>query len=578
MRLVELTSSRSTFKTVRFNRTGLSLVVGRHTAKQSKNIQATYNGVGKSLLVALLHYCLGANRNKPLEEHLEGWDFTLVFEHAGETHRITRTVGDETLAFDGGTMKVTSYRDALNELGIFELPGDVSTLAFRSLINFFLRPTRASYVAPDVPVSQWTPYQRVLYQSFLLGLDYHQAVQKHDAKKKLDEQIELANRYKKDKELREFYLGEKNAEVELASLREKIARLQESLAAFTVAKDYGERQVAADQLHTTILDARNEEAILASQLADIELAMTLRPDVTPDRVMRLYKEAEVALPASVAKRLEDVNLFHERLRENRLRRLELEKRRVLAEQLSWRQKRERWEVELDGLLQYLKAHRALDEYTENNRFLSELTAKARKIEDYLSLLSKYTDEAQRIKAEMGKATVQATEYLKGAKPHLDVLMDSFREYAREFYGDVPAGLVIRNNDGDNQVRFDIEARIENDAADGINQVRIFCFDLLLLRLQQRHRVGFLFHDSRLYSEMDPHQRLTLFRLAERVCREDGSQYIATVSEDQITSLQDLAGATFDRLFVTPRILELTDEPDGSGKLLGVQIEMKYEEG
>ena len=82
----------------------------------------------------------------------------------------------------------------------------------------------------------------MLYQSFLLGLDYLRAVQKHDSKKKLDEHLELANRYKKDKELREFYLGEKNAEVELATLRERIAKLQENLDALTVAKDYGDRQ------------------------------------------------------------------------------------------------------------------------------------------------------------------------------------------------------------------------------------------------------------------------------------------------------------------------------------------------
>jgi len=53
MRLIELTSSKSTFKTVRFNRTGLSLIVARHT---QKNLQATYNGVGKSLVITLLHY------------------------------------------------------------------------------------------------------------------------------------------------------------------------------------------------------------------------------------------------------------------------------------------------------------------------------------------------------------------------------------------------------------------------------------------------------------------------------------------------------------------------------------------
>jgi uncharacterized protein YydD (DUF2326 family) len=156
-------------------------------------------------------------------------------------------------------------------------------------------------------------------------------------------------------------------------------------------------------------------------------------------------------------------------------------------------------------------------------------------------------------------------------------METYRGFAREFYGNKAAGLIVRNNDkSENQIRYDIEARIEYDQADGINDVRIFCFDLLLLYFRQRHRMEFLFHDSRLFAGMDWHQRLTLFRLADRVTREHGWQYIATVNEDQIDSMKEEAGADFDRLFVQPRVLELTDEPDGSGKLLGIQVDMQYE--
>jgi len=412
----------------------------------------------------------------------------------------------------------------------------------------------------------------------LLGLDFYRVIQKHDAKKKLDEQIGLAKKYKDDKDLRDFYLGEKNAEMELASLKERIVKLEDDLSKFQIAKDYSEREAAANSLRLKIVEARNEEAILAARLADIELALTIRPDVTPDRVERLYTEAKIALPDAVTQRLIAVDAFHTRLRENRVKRLELEQKQAIAEQKKWLEKRTGLERELDYLLQYLNAHRALDEFTENNRYLSELSARKRKFEDYLALLDKYTNEAQRIRAEMGKATVETTEYLDGVKTHREYLMETFRGYVREFYGDVPAGLLVRNNDkDDNQIRYDIEARIEHDQADGINDVRIFCFDLLLLTLRQRHGVDFLFHDSRLFADMDWHQRLTLFRLANRVCEKNGWQYIATINEDHIESVRGAAGKEFDQLFVASRALELTDEPSGAGKLLGMQVDMKYDE-
>ena len=88
---------------------------------------------------------------------------------------------------------------------------------------------------------------------------------------------------------------------------------------------------------------------------------------------------------------------------------------------------------------------------------------------------------------------------------------------------------------------------------------------------------FLIHDSRLYAHLDPRQRFSLFRLADRVTREMDMQYIATVNEDMIDSVRPLAGDDFQRLFADPVVLELTDAPGGSGKLLGRQIDMSYED-
>ena len=54
MRLIRLSANRESFKPVMFNETGLTLIVGSKTKGGE-----TYNGVGKSLIVALLHFCLG---------------------------------------------------------------------------------------------------------------------------------------------------------------------------------------------------------------------------------------------------------------------------------------------------------------------------------------------------------------------------------------------------------------------------------------------------------------------------------------------------------------------------------------
>ena len=419
MRLIALTASQPSFKSVTFNRTGLTLIVGRHRTVRKTDLRKTYNGVGKSLIVALVNYCLGSDKNTHFDTHLPEWAFTLTFDHAGETHCITRTTGESRLVFDGEEITLPKYNERLKDLGAFAMPAEKTNfLTFRSLLAFFLRPKNASYVKYDYPQAKWTDYQSVLCQSFLLGLDYLCAVQKHEQKKRLDEQLGLADRYKKDKDLREFYLGEKNAEVELLELGAQIKRLEDDLAAFRVAENYAERQQKADAIHHQLTGHANEIVIHKNLLADLELALKIRPDVSPAQVIAVYEEASVALPTLVVKRLEDVQTFQRRLQENRSNRLN--KELVVIEQkiADLTQQSERLRKELDAELQFLNAHRALDEFAANNAQLSALRGREQRIKDYLQLLSQYTEEAQKVRAQMAQATVETNQYIRSARPHL----------------------------------------------------------------------------------------------------------------------------------------------------------------
>jgi len=59
MRLIELRANKDSFKTVKFNNKGMSLIVAKKRTDSEKN---TYNSVGKSLIVALIHFCLAAKK------------------------------------------------------------------------------------------------------------------------------------------------------------------------------------------------------------------------------------------------------------------------------------------------------------------------------------------------------------------------------------------------------------------------------------------------------------------------------------------------------------------------------------
>jgi len=551
MRLIELSSNKRSFKTVRFNPSGLSLIVGRHSGDQ-RDLTSTYNGVGKSLVVTLINYCLGSSKNDAFDEHLDGWEFTLKFEHRDKTYEVSRQPNNTKVEFNGTEMSITKFKKELAALDIFKFPAsDVKFLTFRSLLAFFLRSRRSSYVEYAKPVAKWTDYQSTLCQSFLLGLDTDRVIWKHEKKRRLDEQTALANRYKQDSELRSYYLGDRNAEVELVELEAEIKKVEANLAAFKVADDYAMRQENADSIHTRKLDTTNKQVLLRNQLGDIELALKIQPDVSPERLISVYEEAKVVLPELIGKRLEQVQDFYKRLHDNRKKRLAKERQEIEEDLAELNARAEDLSKLLDSELQYLNAHKALDEYTENNRYLSELISKKSRIEDYLNLLANYTEEAQKIKVEMGQANLETGKYLSGEKTvdWLSTLMETFRGFAQRLYGAIASGLVIKNDDGENQTRFKIDAHIPYDQADGINQGKIFCFDLLLLMLQQRHSVKFLFHDNRLFADMDPNQRYSLFQTAREISEANDFQYIASVNEDAVDSVREVAGEDFDDLFV-----------------------------
>jgi uncharacterized protein YydD (DUF2326 family) len=150
------------------------------------------------------------------------------------------------------------------------------------------------------------------------------------------------------------------------------------------------------------------------------------------------------------------------------------------------------------------------------------------------------------------------------------------EYAKRFYPKKKSGLVIKNNSGENLLRYTLEARIEDDSSDGVNEVRMFCFDWLILNCQVS-KIKFIAHDSRMYANMDPRQRETLFRIVYETCKQKDFQYICSINEDALESFESLMDAEeYKNIIKDNIILELNDDAPES-KLLGIQIDMDLED-
>jgi uncharacterized protein YydD (DUF2326 family) len=579
MRLLKLAANKSTFRTVIFRPEGLSLIVAEQQSDKSAQT-STYNGVGKTLLLELLHYCLGSSKRTAFEKHLKDWTFSLTIDVEGSQHTITRRADEPgEITLDQKEVSLPKLRDFLT-MAAFEANLNAQFLSFRSIIPRFIRSNRSAYVEFRYAVEGEAkdPYGSMLRTAFLLGLDLELAKTKYELRNRKQKLKETMKQLEQEP-LFSKLLAEDTVEIELTAFREQAARLEENLSNFRVAEDYHEIEREANRIKKQLDGHRREEVKLSEAIAQIDRSLQTKNDIPPQRVFNLYEEARAALPTSVQRTIEEVLSFQKELQSKRAYRLSRD-RQGLERELREEQDQVRGlSAQLDEKLKYLSEHRALDEYIAVSNELSEIKQKIVKLQESKALRDQVDHELKRIDLALAEENIKTDEYLEtSARPLIAEASDMFRSFTKELYGQRPSGLLVLNDDGDNQQRYRIDAHITADAAEGINEAKIFCVDMVLLSLRRGHRIQFLAHDSSLFGPVDPRQRLAVFRIADRVCRELRVQYIATLNRHDITSIEDqvpLEKAEWERLFGDSAVvLRLTDEKPEE-KLLGIDVDMDY---
>lgn len=577
MRLIELRANMESFHTITFNKVGVSII---RAIKVSEDKKSTYNSTGKSLLIYLIHFCLGSSENSELKEKLPGWVFTLEFQIDGKLYTATRNVDNQKIIIlDNEEYKLKDFNDFLQSKVFFNIPADFKYLSFRSLINRFIRPKKSSYDTYNCFQKDEKEFQELLNNAFLLGLDIEKISKKRELKEEWDNTKEKKKNIENDPVMREFFTGDsdkKKIDLEIVGLEKKIEKLSKSIADFKIAEDYDSIRKEADEISSELRKYKNRRTIIFMAINNIDKSLDIKPDIKAQDIQNLYEEANAIISDSIKKRFEEVENFNKKLLGNRKVRLIEEKKRF-EQQLN----------EIEGIIKrlgkqeneklyLLKSTGSLEEYAKLNEQFSQLQIKFSKLSDYKELLSSYNSKIDEIKEAFVKENSETNKYLKDNELLKKRNIEVFNSFAEQFYENKTSGIIIENNEGENQNRFNIEATIDSDSGDGVNNVKIFCFDWTLLKTQNNHNIKFVFHDSRLISEIDPRQIATMFYLSNLQSKEFGLQYIITANQKELDSLKiEMTEEEYKESIEDNIIEELTDESDES-KLLGITIDLNYE--
>jgi uncharacterized protein YydD (DUF2326 family) len=576
--------NHSSFKTVEF-RPGLNVVLADRTEGSGR--KDSRNGLGKSTLIEIIHFCLGGTipTAKGLgSRNIRGWAFSLELTLANKIITVTRNTDDRNqVVIYGDTtnwpiqpkqqeaQKVLSLENWKTVLGnlTFGLTIDNELKkykpTFRGLISYFIRRGREAFSTPFEHYSKQPGWDKQVNNAFLLGLAWEDAreLQLLKDKQKLITDIK---KLKKDTESGVAIgifgsLGELEAlkvQVE-AQLRER----KETLNNFRVAPQYYELETNVNLLTSQIHEATNQNIIEHKLLEFYQSSLDSEDEPRPDDVVRIYENAGVELPGLVIRRLEQVETFHRRLIENRREFLESEiqhLRREISSRESFIREKTNERAEL---LEVLKTHGALEEYTMLQEIYLDNVADLNEINKRIEELKQFENEKSTLKIEKEQLLQRARRDYEERNEQAERAINLFSTNSRFLYG-VPGTLVI--DVGSNGFNFRVDIRREG--SEGIDKMKIFCYDLMLAQLWSERDPSprILIHDSTMFDGVDERQVSSALQLADIESRRLGFQYICTLNSDMVPRSDFPLDFDFDS-FVR---LRLTDENEDGG-LLGISF-------
>lgn len=302
---------------------------------------------------------------------------------------------------------------------------------------------------------------------------------------------------------------------------------------------------------------RNGTALPPSQAALAE------DEPRPEDVVHIYANAGIELPGLVVRRLEEVEIFHRRLIENRREFLGSEikriKREIASRESFIREKTE----ERAELLEVLKTHGALEEHTMLQEIYLDDVANLNEINKRIEELKQFEEEKSTLKIEKEQLLQRARRDYGERNEQAERAINLFSTNSRFLY-DVPGTLVI--DVGSNGFSFRVEIR--RDGSEGIDKMKIFCYDLMLAQLWSERDPSprILIHDSTIFDGVDERQVSLALQLADRESRRLGFQYICTLNSDMVPRSEFPLDFDFNS-FVR---LRLTDESEEGG-LLGISF-------
>jgi uncharacterized protein YydD (DUF2326 family) len=353
-------------------------------------------------------------------------------------------------------------------------------------------------------------------------------------------------------------------EAQRIQLEQQTTDARQMLDTFKVHPQYESVQHNADRLTKEIHEWTNRNVTDRRRLSRYQ--ESIEEEYAPKNlsIERLYEESGLVFPDTVKRSLNEVRVFHHQILANRRKFLQNEMKRI-QKVINEREAQIRnLDEQRADVMEILQTHGALQEITKLQENYIELQGSLDRVQNRLKDVRDLKTKKHDIKAEKADLAWNAEQDHEQRKDVWSKAVVLFNEHSQALYKS-PGKLIIDVS----EKGYTYNVEIDRSGSEGIEKMKIFCFDLSVLQIQMQmgRGINFLIHDTLMYDSVDGRQRALALERAHEITTSLGGQYICTINSDMIPTKDFTDGFDFQQ-YVRLTLSDATP----SGSLLGIRFE------
>ena len=581
--IYSIKADQPSFKEIHF-KPGFNVILAERTKESTK--KDSRNGLGKSTLIEIIHFCLGGNKSETLNKtQVDDWTFTIELDLAGKRYSISRNTTDTNKIFIEGDCSQWSVLPTTDKKtgkqmisrndwtsGLGTLMFDIQPMydeykyhpTFRSLISYFVRKNGQSgaFLNPFQQYKNQLEWDIQVNNSYLLGLGWEYA----SKWQVLKDRVKILAQIKQEATtgIISNLLGN-IGELEALKIRleSQTRHEKENLDSFKVHPQYRQIEDDANRITKAIHETVNQNIDDKRLLEHYESSLKEEIDAKPEQVTKVYQEAGVVFSDKISKKIDEVMDFHKKIVVNRKEFLSSEIERIKQNIARREQEVQNFTSKRAELMQTLRTHGALQEYSQLQTNHQTTVAQLKDISLRLENLKKFEQGKSAITVEQELLQQQSSNDLNERRIQKEAAILTFNSFSQALY-EAPGTLSI--NVTKTGYKFNVD--IQRSGSHGIGNMKIFCYDLMLAKLWAKKTKTpiLLIHDSIIFADVDERQKALALQTAEKESNKEGFQYICTMNSDGVPRNDFDKEFEFDKFVV--KVLTDTEE---NGGLLGVRF-------